>query len=141
MKKYKLDEKTQKALDTICNGDKVIFYDCFEALVYKNDTFHVTSEHPRIEHSKYGTHVLVLLSNLGWFPIGKLKRIDDDFIFSDTEMKKALHCCGDDVEFPDCENCPYNVLPKATCSIQMIKDNNDRVRRHEEYLKSKGGAI
>ena len=133
MKKPKLDERTQKALETISCGDKVKFYDCFEAIVYGDTVFRVMSEHPLIIKN----NVFVKLQHLGLFPIGRLKRVDDCFIFSEEEMKKALRCCAEDVNNPKCDKCPYNVLPTTTCSIQMLKDNNDRIRRIEEFKKYK----
>ena len=138
MKKQKIDERTQKALDTIKYGDKVCFFDCFEAIVYKDATFRVLSEYPRID----GTHVLVNLSNLGWVSIGRLKRVDNELVFSDAEMRNAMHCCGDDIDHPNCKACAYKIFPAEICSLKMIKDNQSRIQRREEFLKyKKGGAV
>lgn len=137
MKQIKLDERTQKALDTISTGDKVKFYDCFEALVYKDETFRIISEHPQIQETKHGKFVLVHLSNLGWFPIGKLKRIDET-VFSDREIQKGLICCSLDKDFCNCAECPYVGIPD--CDSKLTSDSNALIKRLDKFYAEKAGA-
>ena len=137
MKQFKLDERTQKALDTISPGDKVKFYGCFEALVYKNDTFRIISEHPQIQETKHGKYVLVKLSNLGWFPIGKLKRIDET-VFSDKDIQKGLICCSLDKDFRNCAECPYKDIPD--CASKLTSDSNALIKRLDKFYAEKREA-
>lgn len=130
----KLDARTQKALETIGCGDTVRFYDCFEAEVYGKRTFIVQSEFPEIYKEKY---VLVKLHGLGKFPIGKLKKVPTfEGDYGDNEIKEALiRCVGTDE--PKCEGCPYEKEGPGVCSVKLLKDSNDYIKRIEDWRKER----
>ena len=137
MRNPKLDERTKNALDEIKYGDRVQFYDCFEADVYKDKVFYVKSENPIIWHSKYGSHVLVELKGLGQFPIGKLKRVYEEPKKSDKEIREGARCCFVK-PLPNCAECPYCEI--AECAAQLDSDVADLLRRLDNYQKLKGGV-
>ena len=136
MKKAKLDERTQNALNEIKYGDRVQFYDCFEAEVYKKKIFYVKSENPIIWHSKYGSHVLVELKGLGQFPIGKLKKVYEEPKKSDEDIRKGARCCAVK-PLPNCTECPYLEMGSNICAIQLDNDVVDLLRRLDNYGKLK----
>ncbi len=132
----KLDERTTKALATIAYGDKVKFYDCFEAVVYGDKTFRVMSENPIIStNSKNGYRsVMVKLQGLGLFPIGRLIRVSEDEGFSDLEIRKGLICCTSTPENPRCEECPFYRLGTPGCYQTMDRLTEDLIRRLDNYF-------
>ena len=134
MKKPKLDERTQKALETISCGDMVKFYDCFEAIVYGDTKFRVISEHPIIQNERY---VFVKLQHLGLFPIGRLKKVEDPFTFSDEEIRKGLVCCTLDENCKNCEECPYKILGKPNCHAKVTTDSSLLVKRINAYYSER----
>lgn len=136
LKNERISERLRKALDTIKHGDRVRFYDCFEAQIYKDKTFYVISENPMIYETKYGVEVMVKLQGLGLFPLERLVRVEEPCEFSDEEIRKALVCCTK--AEPDCVNCPYKFLGASVCSARMDKDSENLLRRIETFVKAKG---
>lgn len=133
-KKQTIDERTRIALDTISCGDMVQFYDCFEAIVYGDTKFRVISEHPIIQNERY---VFVKLQHLGLFPIGRLKKVEDPFTFSDEEIRKGLVCCTLDENNKNCEECPYCILGKKSCEAKVTRDSTLLLKRISAYHASR----
>lgn len=138
-KKQKLDERTLRAIDDIKFGDKVKFFDCVEATVYKDTEFRVSSEYPEIEQTKYGVMVFVTLRGLGRFHISKLVRVEEEMRFSDLDVEKGARCCCEDI--PRCDICPYNKskTPKSDnpidlfCKSVLDRDILELLKRKDKY--------
>lgn len=136
-KKIKFDDRTLFAINDIKYGDKVKFYDCAEAIVYKDAEFRVASEFPEIEYTKYGPQVFVNLSRLGRFLIGKLQRVDEEQRFSDYTTELAARCCFQDE--PACASCPYREINQdifgnpTSCRSVLDKDVVELLHRKDRF--------
>ena len=134
-KRIKYDEQTRRALDEIRRGDKVIFHNCQEAIIFKGYSFHVISEYPTISENKRARYVEVELRNFGWVNIEKLLRVEEPFRFSDFDVEKGAACCLK--EQPDCTICPYNKLGILACKKELDKDVVKLLRRRDAFFAQK----
>ena len=50
---------------------------------------------------------------------------------TDNEIIMALECCGQNVEFEHCADCPFNNLSKAICTIRLSRVALDFINRQK----------
>lgn len=57
-------------------------------------------------------------------------------MLTDNEIIKALECCGNNVIYERCAECPYNNYSRAICTIKLTKDALDLINRQQAENES-----
>ena len=66
-----------------------------------------------------------------------VKLVDEkpiDRVPTDKDIIKALECCGNNVIYERCTECPYDNYSRAICTIKLTKDALDLINRQQGYI-------